>query len=239
MYTLMKRCAAMLMFMVFFGLSGIAQPVIELVLDPQPDSDSIALDSDDSEIWVEARVNDRGMSLEWSLEGPGNFQPIAEGFGGIYTLPETLTTSSATISIRATGTTQQGNSVSQTLELELLAPAPTPTPQPTPTPPPTPTPAPISIERVFLHQNRFYVTPGETVDIAVALDNPSKVAVDISCTAIKGEAECSSDRPVRPLLEIRYTAPDTQGKDMLEVQLREHDSGKSERVLVKIEVLPK
>ncbi len=133
-----------------------------------------------------------------------------------------------------------------------LTPIPTSTPPPVPTATSEPTrppaaaitaaqtPAskplkPPAIRWTFLRHERFYVKAGESVVLAVEMEEPSPIPVLVECQAIKGDVECSDIEGNMALL--RYTAPVTSGKDLIEVHLENSRTGETAHTLIKLELL--
>lgn len=152
-----KRNFVILIMGNLFGLSVqvVAQPVISIILvEPDVRGQQIELDSDVREIKCAVRTSPPGVQVQWSLNGPGEFDGETTGLASIYRLPLRLSTPEADVTITATATDSQGNTAQDTLTFTLLnsqsveTPTPTPhstatpIPQPTATPRPTATPVP-------------------------------------------------------------------------------------------------
>lgn len=218
-----------LSFLCMFVNKVYAQLQVELVLDPEPEKNTLHLGLEPKEIWIEARLSERTVKLIWNVDGPGEFKTLEGGIGGIYTIPEQITNVSAKVTITATVTNDRGDTTKNSVTLDLIAPSPNPIPLP------TSTPVQVTIHRTLLQHERFYLSPGETVVIFVDITNPSKHHVKVKCAAVKGKVECTVAQ--EESVEIQYTSPDKPGKEMLEVQIIDSESGEVEHTLIKIEIL--
>ncbi len=216
-------------FLILFHSQVYAQPTIELVTDPAPEQKTIHINSGLKEIWIEARLRIRNVKLTWNIDGPGNFKASEGGGGGIYTVPAQIDDTSAKVTISATATDTGGKTAKSSVSFELIAPLPTPKPEP------TPTPAPVTIRQVLLQHERFYLVPGETVILIVKFGDPLDQKLKVKCAAVKGKADCTAVK--KETIEIRYTAPDQPGKEMLEIQVIDSERDETEYALIKIEIL--
>jgi hypothetical protein len=228
-------CSFFLFSLLLIVNAAYAQPEVDLVMDPVPENNTIYLESGLKEIWLEIRVPEERVGIEWTLDGPGEFTQIAGGIGGIYRRPDEIESSSATATITVLVADDTGNISQQSVEFELIAPPPTPTPTP------TPTPVPVSIRQVLLQHEKFYLKSRETVVIVVQISTPSTLNTTVECAAIKGTATCASEGETSEVnqLEVSYTAPEEPGKDMLEIRIHDTESGEIDLQLVKIEILDK
>ena len=230
--------AAIVLLILGSGRAGQSQPVVELVLDPLLPDNAIQLGAGANEVWIEARTQKPEVSLTWKLDGPGQFTALENGLGGIYNAPDKIEGESAKVVITATATLA-GKKTPTSIAFTVLAPIAEPTPTPLPTATPTPLPEPVKIRSVSLKHDRFYVRAGETATLLIDTANPSNQAVSITCTALKGKTECSApaESASGAPLAIEYAAPESPGKDMVEVKITSAAGGETEQALIKIEIL--
>lgn len=230
---LLITCSIISLSLLLMINTAYAQPEVELIMDPIPENNTIHLESGLKEIWLELRVPEENLNIEWTLDGPGELTQVAGGIGGIYRRPDSIERASATATITAMMTDDMGETTQKSVVFELIAPAPTPTPIP------TPTPVPVSIRQVLLQHEKFYLKPQETVVIVVQITSPHLSDVTIECTAIKGEVTCTDDgqEPETSQREVVYTAPEEPGKDLVEIRIHDRESEEVDHQLVKIEIL--